>query len=76
MACLGVTLSRIFLEKEGPSESGQFQGILEALLSGLLSVLRRFPSRWNVFISEETAEQHWTGVSNICEHQVLAVNQT
>lgn len=39
---------------EGPSESGPCQGFPEAILSYLFSVLRSFPGRWNVSISEET----------------------
>jgi hypothetical protein len=35
---------------EGPSESRQFQGLPEAILSCLLSVLRNFPGEWNVSI--------------------------
>ena len=34
--------------REGPSESGQFQGLPEALLSCLLPVLRSIPVGWNV----------------------------
>jgi hypothetical protein len=43
--------------KRGPSESGQFQGVLEAVLSCLPSCLKMFPAGWDVSISEETTTQ-------------------
>ena len=40
--------------REGPRESGHFQGLSEALLNSLPSQLKSFPAEWNVPISEET----------------------
>lgn len=48
------------LRKKGFHESGQFQGLPEAFLSYLPSGWRKFPTGWNVFISEETFPQQIT----------------
>ena len=43
---------------EEPSESGQFQGLLEVLLSCLPFCLKSFPAAWNVSFSEVTVTYH------------------
>jgi hypothetical protein len=52
----------VYFGKERPSESGQFQGLPEAILRYLPSCLRSFPEDWNVSLSEKTVIQlvhHW-----------------
>lgn len=56
-ACLRGTISSfyILLWREEPSESDQFQGLPEAILSCLLPILRRILAGLNVLTGEETA---------------------
>lgn len=46
------------LGREGPSESDQFQGLPEAILGCLPSILRHFSAGSNVSTWEDTATEH------------------